>query len=58
MEIRCEICGYCQYPRSAGDNGGQCKCKAMKRKTIDVYVCCGETPEWCPLLRVEEGKGK
>ena len=37
-KIVCERCVYCQYPRSNYDNGGACKCKAMKRKTIDVYV--------------------
>lgn len=50
---KCESCGYCQYPRTAYDNGGLCKCKAMKRKTIDVYVGGGETPTWCPLLKGE-----
>lgn len=45
----CEDCKYCQFPRSTDDNWGLCKCKAMKRKTIDVYVCGGETPKWCPL---------
>ena len=45
----CLYCDYCQYPRTSNDNAGQCKCKAMKRKTIDVYVCAGETPDWCPL---------
>lgn len=34
MDIRCEYCDYCQYPRTANDNNGHCKCKAMKRKTI------------------------
>ena len=53
MDIRCEYCDYCQYPRTANDNNGHCKCKAMKRKTIDVYVGGGETPEWCPRLKAE-----
>ena len=48
-KIVCERCDYCQYPRSRYDNGGACKCKAMKRKTIDVYVGGGERPDWCPL---------
>ena len=47
-EIECQFCIYCQYPRTAYDNNGLCNCKAMKRKTIDVYVAGGETPEWCP----------
>lgn len=47
--MKCEYCKYCQYPRSSGDNYGSCKCKAMRRKTIDVYVGGGETPDWCPL---------
>lgn len=46
----CEWCKFCQFPRSDNDNCGLCKCKAMKRKTIDVYVCGGETPQWCPLI--------
>ena len=53
MDIRCEYCDYCQYPRTANDNNGHCKCKAMKRKTIDVYVGGGETPEWCPRLKAD-----
>lgn len=52
--MACEYCKYCQYPRSANDNGGACKCKAMKRKTIDVYVGGGETPSWCPLNKTDE----
>ena len=47
----CERCGYCSFPRSADDNGGQCKCKLAKYKTIDVYVSGGETPLWCPLTK-------
>lgn len=54
----CEICAYCQYPRSANDNGGACKCKAMKRKTIDAYVGGGETPTWCPLKQKEKQEAK
>lgn len=45
----CMNCGYCMFPRTTDDNGGACKCKLMKYKTIDVYVIGGETPEWCPL---------
>lgn len=52
--MTCEYCKYCQYPRSAYDNGGACKCKAMKRKTIDVYVGGGEVPNWCPLNQKDE----
>ncbi len=51
--MKCEHCDYCQYPRSTDDNNGQCKCKLMKRKTIDVYVGGGETPDWCPLKESE-----
>lgn len=47
--MSCESCKYCQFPRTSDDNWGACKCKAMKRKTIDVSVCGGQTPEWCPL---------
>ena len=47
--MSCLYCSHCQFPRSSDDNNGLCKCIAMKRKTIDVYVCGGETPEWCPL---------
>ena len=47
--MACESCTYCRYPRSANDNGGACKCKIMKNKTIDVYVSGGQTPLWCPL---------
>lgn len=57
-KISCERCDFCQYPRSAYDNGGCCKCKAMKRKTIDVYVGGGEAPEWCPLKNAQEKKRK
>lgn len=48
-EILCAYCDYCRWPRTANDNGGACKCKIMKNKTIDVYVSGGETPSWCPL---------
>lgn len=51
--MRCENCNYCQHPRTSEDNGGACKCRAMKRKTIDVMVSLGETPEWCPLKERE-----
>ena len=49
MMDECMTCGYCKFPRTADDNGGACKCKLMKYKTIDVYVSGGETPKWCPL---------
>ena len=52
----CISCDYCQWPRSYNDNGGACKCKAMNRKTIDVYVSGGQVPEWCPLNKEREGK--
>ncbi len=51
----CMNCKYCKYPRTADDNCGLCKCKLMKYKTIDVYVCGGETPEWCPLVKEKGG---
>jgi hypothetical protein len=47
----CEQCKYCRFPRSSGDNGGCCKCKIAKYKTIDVCVAGGQTPNWCPLLK-------
>lgn len=53
-EISCAYCDYCRWPRTANDNGGACKCKIMKNKTIDVYVSGGETPVWCPLNAKEE----
>lgn len=56
--MKCMYCDYCQYPRTADDNGGLCKCKAMKRKTIDVYVGGGETPEWCPLKEKAEREAR
>lgn len=46
--MECVNCIYCRFPRSAKDNNGNCKCKIMKNKTIDVYVSGGETPIWCP----------
>ena len=49
--MTCINCDYCKFPRTANDNGGACKCKAMKYKTIDVYVSGGETPKWCPLKK-------
>lgn len=45
----CFTCDNCKYPRSADDNGGACKCKIMKYKTIDGYVEGGYTPAWCPI---------
>ena len=51
--MSCESCKYCQFPRTSDDNWGACKCKAMKSKTIDVSVCGGQTPEWCPLKSPE-----
>lgn len=47
----CEYCEFCKFPRSSDDNGGSCKCKLLKYKTINVSVCGGETPQWCPLQR-------
>ena len=52
----CQYCSYCQYPRTSNDNWGACKCKAMKRKTIDVSVAGGQVPEWCPLNKNKEDK--
>lgn len=52
---RCENCKYCKYPRTSDDNGGACKCKIMKYKTIDVWVSLGEVPTWCPLLTKQRG---
>lgn len=49
MTAECMSCNHCKFPRTADDNGGSCKCKIMKYKTIDVYVSGGESPEWCPL---------
>lgn len=51
--MACFDCNYCKFPRTADDNGGACKCKIMKYKTIDVYVIGGETPEWCPKSKKE-----
>lgn len=50
----CLNCEYCKFPRTANDNGGACKCKIMRYKTIDVYVSGGESPAWCPLSRGNE----
>lgn len=50
----CYRCAYCKWPRTVDDNGGACKCKLMKYKTIDVYVSGGETPRWCPLNKNTE----
>ena len=47
--MKCEYCNHCKYPRTYDDNGGNCKCKLMKYKTIDTYVIGGDAPEWCPL---------
>ena len=52
--MECANCKNCRFPRSEKDNNGNCKCKIMKNKTIDVYVCGGETPEWCPLNNNKE----
>ncbi len=52
----CEYCGYCRFPRSSDDNGGLCKCKLAKYKTIDVYVSGGETPSWCPMIKKRGAK--
>ena len=53
----CLYCEHCKFPRSANDNGGACKCKIMKYKTIDVWVSGGGTPEWCPLKTKKESEG-
>ena len=45
----CTNCKHCSFPISENDNNGSCKCKIMKNKSIDVYVCDGATPTWCPL---------
>lgn len=51
----CFTCKYCKYPRSADDNGGACKCKLAKYKTIEGYVEGGYTPDWCPRNRCNGG---
>ncbi len=51
--MACINCDHCKFPRSIDDNGGACKCKLMKYKTIDVYVSGGETPIWCPLKEIQ-----
>lgn len=52
--MSCAYCKYCRFPRTVNDNSGACKCKAMKNKTIDVYVSGGETPSWCPQKETEK----
>ena len=52
--MECVNCENCRFPRSENDNNGNCKCKIMRNKTIDVYVCGGETPAWCPLNQEEK----
>ena len=54
MDIICLYCKYCRFPRTSNDNGGSCKCKIMKNKTIDVYVSGGEVPLWCPRQKEEK----
>ncbi len=56
--MTCEWCRHCRFPRTSNDNGGLCKCKIMKYKTIDVYVSGGETPDWCPLKKSIEKQGE
>ena len=51
--MTCEMCEYCRYPRTADENGGLCKCRLLKNKTIEVYVGGGETPSWCPRKEAE-----
>lgn len=48
-KARCETCKFCAFPRTSDDNGGACKCKLLRRKTIDVLVVGGDAPAWCPL---------
>lgn len=48
-KARCETCKFCTFPRTSNDNGGVCKCKLLRRKTIDVLVVGGDAPAWCPL---------
>ena len=47
--MECVNCQYCRFSRSENDNGGSYKCKIMKNKTIDAYVCGEETPNGYPL---------
>lgn len=54
---KCETCKYCKFPRSPDDNGGACKCKLMRYKTIEVCVCGGEVPKWCPLNILDKNRG-
>ncbi len=49
ITARCETCDYCKYPRTSDDNGGACKCRIMRYRTIDVIVADGNAPEWCPI---------
>lgn len=51
--VSCEFCKFCRFPRSDNDNWGNCRCKSMKYKTIDVSVSDGHTPEWCPVRRTK-----
>lgn len=48
-KARCETCKFCAFPRTSDDNGGACKCKLLRCKTIDVLVVGGDAPAWCPL---------
>lgn len=48
-KARCETCKFCAFPRTSDDNGGACKCKLLRHKTIDVLVVNGAAPSWCPL---------
>lgn len=50
---QCRNCNYCKYPRTTDDNGGACKCKPMKYKTIDILVESNASPVWCPLQAME-----
>ncbi len=52
ITARCETCNYCKYPRTSDDNGGACKCKLMKYKTIDIIVTGGGSPAWCPINKM------
>lgn len=48
-KARCETCKFCAFPRTPDDNNGACKCKLLRRKTIDIIVTNGTAPAWCPL---------
>lgn len=52
---RCETCNYCKYPRTPDDNNGECKCKLMQYKTIDIIVTGGGSPAWCPFNNLTDG---